>query len=72
VLIGKGVTAWRRVLAHLAQPHGRHAVPVLWPESAAHGQAADRCQLPAALTSELINVLAAVALGGTTRAPAPP
>lgn len=72
VLIGKGVATWRRVMTHLAQPHGSDAVPVLRPESAAHGQAAGRCPLPAALTSELINVLAAVALGGTTGAPAPP
>jgi hypothetical protein len=72
VLIGKGVTAWRRTLAHLAQPHDRHAVPVRRPEPAGTGHLAGRSPLPAALNSELINVLAAVALGGTTTAPAPP
>jgi hypothetical protein len=60
VLISKGVTTWRRVLAHLppAGPSG----------SAGPGAKAlpgrSQAGLPAALTTELINILAAVALAG--------
>jgi hypothetical protein len=60
VLTGKGVTAWRRVLAHVTcnPPATRQAPP-----------AAARTPLapppgPAA-TTELVHVLAAVALAGT-------
>jgi len=72
VLIGKGITAWRRVLAHLTHPHDRDASPATSAEAAMPSQSPGGCELPAALTTELINVLAAVALAGTTRAPAPP
>lgn len=76
VLIGKGVTAWRRLVSRLAHPVDRDTSPATSAsaDTAAGdtGRSSGRCELPAALTAELINALAAVALGGTTRAPAPP
>lgn len=76
VLIGNGVTAWRRLVSHLTHPADRDTSPATScsADIAAGdaGRSYGRCELPTALTAELINALAAVALGGTTRAPAPP
>jgi hypothetical protein len=58
VLAGKGVTAWRRTLADLV-PAAR-AAPAGLPDP-----------LPAGLAAELISVLTAVALAGTSPGPAP-
>ena len=58
VLAGKGVTAWHRTLAGLAPA----APPAL---------AGRRDPLPAGLAAELISVLTAVALAGTSPGPAP-
>jgi hypothetical protein len=56
VLTGKGVTAWRRALTDLAPgPPIRAAAPAT----------PARPSLPAQITAELINALAAVALAGT-------
>ncbi|MBW0011009.1 MAG: hypothetical protein JO063_13000 [Pseudonocardiales bacterium] len=77
VLIGKGVTAWRRVLACLAHSRDRDASPATRAQATTPcaddtGRSPGRCELPVALTAELINVLAAVVLSGTTYVPAPP
>jgi hypothetical protein len=76
VLIGKGVTAWRRLVSRLAHPPDRDTSPATSAPAditaGDGGRSCGRCELPTALTAELINALAAVALGGTTRAPAPP
>jgi hypothetical protein len=61
VLAGKGVTAWHRTLAGLAP-----AAPASPPAPAGR-----RDPLPAGLAAELISVLAAVALAGTSPGPAP-
>jgi len=58
VLAGKGVTAWHRTLAGLAP-------------AAPPAPAGRRDPLPAGLAAELISVLAAVALAGTSPGPAP-
>jgi hypothetical protein len=62
VLAGKGVIAWRRTLASLA-PAAR-ATPA-GPPAPGDGPA----PLPAGLATDLISVLAAVALAGTAPAP---
>jgi hypothetical protein len=60
VLIGKGVTAWRRALAYLTSPAVRHLAP--------HGAAgataptATGLPLPGPLAAELVHALAAVAV----------
>jgi hypothetical protein len=59
VLAGKGVTAWQRTLASLA-PAAR-AAPAGLPAGAGRPG-----PLPAGLAAELISVLAAVALAGTS------
>ena len=58
MLAGKGVTAWQRTLASLV-PAAR-AAPAGRPDP-----------LPPGLAAELISVLAAVALAGTSPGPAP-
>ena len=64
VLTGKGVTAWQRALASLADP--QPAPPACL--AAVPGQAG---RLPAPVAAELISALAAVALAGTITGPAP-
>jgi hypothetical protein len=64
VLAGKGVTAWQRTLASLV-PAAR-AAPAGLPADAGRPD-----PLPAGLAAELISVLAAVALAGTSPGPAP-
>ena len=64
MLAGKGVTAWRRALASLV-PAAR-AAPAGLPAPAGRPG-----PLPAGLAAELISVLAAVALAGTSPGPAP-
>jgi hypothetical protein len=62
VLAGKGVTAWQRTLASL--------VPATRTTPAGTPAPGDRTTpLPGGLTSELINVLAAVALAGAAPPP---
>jgi hypothetical protein len=69
VLISKGVAAWQRVLAHLTPAGAKASRPGQAPPP---GRTAT--SLPAALTTELINILAAIALAGTSpgHPPAPP
>jgi hypothetical protein len=55
VLTRKGVTAWRRALTDLTDNQPVTVAPA----------AAPRVSLPAQITAELINALAAVALAGT-------
>jgi len=64
VLAGKGVTAWQRALASLV-PAAR-AAPAGPPAPAGRPD-----PLPAGLAAELISVLAAVALAGTSPGPDP-
>ena len=66
MLAGKGVTAWRAAVAGLI-PAGASPVPAC---PASGTSPAATATLPARLASELINVLAAVALAGTA-APGP-
>jgi hypothetical protein len=64
VLTGKGVTAWRNTITGLTS-----AAPAAWParrpSPAGGALPADRPALPAALTGELISVLAGLVLAGT-------
>jgi len=64
VLTGRGVTAWRNAITGLAS-----AAPAAWParrpSPAGDALPGDRPALPAALTAELITVLAGLALAGT-------
>ncbi|MGW5153563.1 hypothetical protein [Rhodococcus koreensis] len=64
MLVGRGVTAWRRALTRLT----RDRVPARGPVRVAGGPA----ELSGTLTAELINVLAAVALAGAGPDPPPP
>jgi hypothetical protein len=57
MLIGKGVTAWRRALAHLTSP----PVPHLAPRGAVPAGATG-LPLPGAVAAELVHALAAVAV----------
>jgi hypothetical protein len=59
VLAGKGVIAWRRALASLA-PTARAA------SAGPPAPAGKILPLPAGLAAELVSVLAAVALAGTS------
>lgn len=63
MLTGKGVTAWRRVLAHLASSPGPHTSAA--PPGARAAQ--EPAPLPGPTATELIHALAglAVALAGT-------
>jgi hypothetical protein len=60
------------VLAHLAHPRDRDAGLATSAEAAMPSRSPGGCEFPAALATELINVLAAITLAGTTCAPAPP
>jgi hypothetical protein len=72
VLTGKGVTAWRQVLAGLT-PAGSHAPSTAAPARQLPGMhPAEGAGLPAPVAAELIHVLAAVALAGAaTSDPSP-
>jgi len=61
VLTGKGVTAWRNAITGLAPA----APPARRPPPADRTLPGDRPAPPAALTAELINVLAGLVLAGT-------
>jgi hypothetical protein len=64
VLVGRGITAWRRALTRLICV----GTPARGPGRAAGGPA----ELSGTLTTELIDVLAAVALAGAGPDPPPP
>ena len=63
MLIGKGITAWRRALAHLTPATGRGGTHT---SSGAAVAARPQAVLPEPVTTELIHALAglAVALAG--------
>jgi len=73
VLVGRGVTAWRRALTRLtcdrALSRGPGPATTLGPAAGGPGGPID---LSGALTAELIDVLAAVALAGAGPGPPPP
>ncbi|MFC9840876.1 hypothetical protein ACFVKB_45050 [Rhodococcus sp. NPDC127530] len=64
MLVGRGITAWRRALTRLTCDR----TPARGPGRAPGGPA----ELSGALTAELIDVLAAVALAGAGPDPPPP
>jgi hypothetical protein len=63
VLTGRGVTAWRHMLASLA-PDTSPARPATSPSPPASPQAAAMPALPARLAAELVHALAGLALTG--------
>ncbi|GCE45079.1 hypothetical protein Rhow_001106 [Rhodococcus wratislaviensis] len=75
MLVGRGVTAWRRALTRLTCDRAPARGPGRAPGGPARGPgrtAGGPAELSGALTAELIDVLAAVALAGAGPDPPPP
>ena len=64
MLTGKGVTAWRNAITGLT-PASPAARPARRPSPAGEALPGEGPALPAALTAELISVLAGLVLAGT-------